>query len=161
MKVVSNTAPLILLSKIKRLSLLDRLYTKVLIPESVLEEFSVKPGEEADSLHSLLQKEKFQSTPVSPQYLQKITSNLGAGERATIALGLEANADLAIIDELHGREIARNHELSITGTIGILIEAHERGVISSVRQELDRLIEAGMWIDESFYHKILTEINEK
>lgn len=46
------------------------------------------------------------------------------------------------------------------GTVGILIEAGERGIIPSVRRELDHLIEAGMWIDEAFYHRILQEFGE-
>jgi len=50
--------------------------------------------------------------------------------------------------------------LSVTGTLGIIIEARERGMIPSVRCELDRLIEAGMWIDEAFYHRILQEFGE-
>lgn len=33
-------------------------------------------------------------------------------------------------------------------------------MIPSVRCELDRLIEAGMWIDEAFYHRTLQEFGE-
>lgn len=33
-------------------------------------------------------------------------------------------------------------------------------MIPSVRHELDHLIEAGMWIDEAFYHRILQEFGE-
>jgi len=33
-------------------------------------------------------------------------------------------------------------------------------MIPSVRHELDHLIEAGMWIDETFYHRILQEFGE-
>ncbi|HHV53354.1 MAG TPA: DUF3368 domain-containing protein [Synergistaceae bacterium] len=59
-----------------------------------------------------------------------------------------------------GRRVAYEKGLSVTGTLGILIEARERGMIPSVRCELDRLIEAGMWIDEAFYHRILQEFGE-
>jgi hypothetical protein len=33
-------------------------------------------------------------------------------------------------------------------------------MIPSVRRELDCLIEAGMWIDEVFYHRVLQEFGE-
>jgi predicted nucleic acid-binding protein len=42
----------------------------------------------------------------------------------------------------------------------VLIESREKEVILSLRQELDRLIEAGMWISEIFYHRILQEFGE-
>jgi predicted nucleic acid-binding protein len=48
----------------------------------------------------------------------------------------------------------------VTGTIGVLIEAREKGLLVSIRRELDRLVEAGMWLDELFYHRILREFGE-
>jgi predicted nucleic acid-binding protein len=35
-----------------------------------------------------------------------------------------------------------------------------KGLIHSLRNEMDRLIEAGMWISEIFYHRILLEFGE-
>ena len=92
--------------------------------------------------------------------LQSVPADLGAGERAAIAVAIETGADLVIPDDRAGRRVARERDLSVTGTIGILIEARARDMISSVRRELDRLIEAGMWIDEVFYHRILQEFDE-
>ena len=53
-----------------------------------------------------------------------------------------------VLDDQQGRRVARERALSVTGTVGLLIEARGRGMIPSVRGELDHLIEAGMWIDE-------------
>jgi predicted nucleic acid-binding protein len=75
-------------------------------------------------------------------------------------VALETHADLVVIDDLEGRQFARNLGLPLTGTIGILVEARERKLISSIRLELDHLIEAGMWLDEVFYHRILNEFSE-
>jgi uncharacterized protein len=65
-----------------------------------------------------------------------------------------------MLDDQRGRRIAREKGLSVTGTVGVLIEARGRDMISSVQRELDHLIEAGMWIDEVFYHRILQEFGE-
>lgn len=159
MKVVPNTSPLIFLSKIDRLSILNQIYTKIIVPQSVVNELSVKP-EEKNPLQNLLKRGNFLQKTASRKYIQKISPDLGAGERETLALGLETNADLVIIDELQGRNVARDHNLSFTGTIGVLIEAHEREIIPSVQKELDRLIESGMWIDETFYNTILEAVKE-
>jgi len=92
--------------------------------------------------------------------LDGLSPDLGIGEREAIALALEVAADFVILDDQQGRRVAHEKGLLATGTLGILIEARERGMIPSVRCELDRLIEAGMWIDEAFYHRILQEFGE-
>jgi predicted nucleic acid-binding protein len=52
-------------------------------------------------------------------------------EREAIALALEAGADLVILDDQRGRRIAREKGLSVTGTVGVLIEARGQDMISS------------------------------
>ncbi|MDI9390514.1 MAG: DUF3368 domain-containing protein [Synergistota bacterium] len=119
-----------------------------------------KPGEEAKQVQILLQSQNFRLRKATKRTLDGLSLDLGAGEREAIALALEVTADLVILDDQQGRRVAYEKGLSITGTLGILIEARERGMIPSVRCELDRLIEAGMWIDEAFYHRILQEFGE-
>lgn len=160
MKVVCNTSPLILLAKIHRLELLARLYDEVTIPASVLDEVEAKPGEKAGQVRALLQSRKLLFQKAAKQTLDRLPLDLGVGEREAIALALEITADLVILDDQQGRCVAREKGLSVTGTIGILIEAWERELIPSVRCELDRLIEAGMWVGETFYHRILQEFDE-
>lgn len=96
----------------------------------------------------------------SPQHLSQVSSDLGKGEQEAIALAVQLQAGLVILDDQEGRRAARQESLVITGTIGVLIEAREKGLLPSIRRELDRLIEAGMWLDELFYHRILQEFGE-
>lgn len=160
MKIVCNTSPLILLAKVHRLEILAQLYDEVIIPVSVLDEVEARPGEEARQVRVLLQSQNFRLRKAAKRTLDRLLLDLGVGEREAIALASEITADLVILDDQQGRRVAREKGLSVTGTLGILIEARERGIIPSVRCELDRLIEAGMWIDEIFYHRILQEFGE-
>lgn len=160
MRVVCDTSPLILLAKIGRLELLFRLYEQVAIPVSVLDEVRVRSTDETTGIEALVENQAVEIERGSPEVLQSVPADLGAGERAAIAVAIETGADLVIPDDRAGRRVARERDLSVTGTIGILIEARARDMISSVRRELDRLIEAGMWIDEVFYHRILQEFDE-
>lgn len=160
MRVVCNTSPLILLGKIHQLDLLLQLYKEVFIPGSVWDEIEEGSGKEVKRIQSLLQTSKVQLRKATKQALERVSVDLGPGEREAIALALETRADLVILDDHKGRCIAREKGLSVTGTIGVLVEARERGVIPSVRHELDRLIEAGMWLDEAFYHRVLKEFGE-
>jgi hypothetical protein len=82
---------------------------------------------------------------------------MGRGERAAIALAHELDAGLVVLEDEEGRKEARRHGLSVTGSIGILIEAKEQDIIASLRHELDRLIDEGLWIDERLYDRVLRE----
>lgn len=160
MKVVVNTSPLILLAKIHRLQLLARLYQKVMIPAAVWEELSAKPGSDSAGIQAFCEAQGIIPRRPAQRWLRSVPLELGKGEREVIGLALEKRADLAILDDEEARRLARAEGLSVTGTIGVLVEARERDEIPSLRRELDRLIESGMWVTEVFYHQILRGCGE-
>jgi len=55
--------------------------------------------------------------------------NLGAGEREAIALAEELQADRLIIDDRAARRVATERNLTVIGTLGVLVEGAERGLI--------------------------------
>jgi len=59
------------------------------------------------------------------------------------------------IDENRGRGIAKRFGLKVTGTMGTIIEAKKRGLLNNVREKLDELINAGIWIGEDLYEEAL------
>jgi uncharacterized protein len=64
---------------------------------------------------------------------------LHRGEADAIALANEMNADIALIDEREGRQIAVECELAVTGVLGILLRAKRAGAIAAVRPEIRAL----------------------
>jgi len=54
------------------------------------------------------------------------TVQLDPGESEAIALALEINADLLLIDERRGRTEANRLDIRITGLLGVLVEAKQR-----------------------------------
>ena len=53
-----------------------------------------------------------------------------------------------IIDDKLGRQAARRLNLSAAGSAGVLIQARQRGLIASVRQDLEMMRSHGYWLSD-------------
>jgi len=89
----------------------------------------------------------------------EIVHELDLGETAAICYAVEHDADLVLLDERDGRRVARRHDLDITGVIGILLRGSKTGEID-LESELDALREAGFWISDDLYVRVLSESDD-
>lgn len=161
MTVVCDTSPLIVLAKTGRLELLSVLYEAVWVPHSVLAEVKVQDRPDTEAIQRWSHEDARVSVhQPADSSLRGVPEELGAGERAAIALALERDADWVILDDREGRRMARAKGVRVTGTIGVLVEARAGGHIDSLRAELDRVVEAGLWISEAFYDRLIQEFDE-
>ena len=71
--------------------------------------------------------------------LLPLVTHLGDGEKEVLALGLETQDPLLLLDDRDARRYARTLGLEITGTLGLLLRAKERGILNAVQPVLDRL----------------------
>ena len=144
--LVTNTTPLIALTAATgNLDVLNLLFSKVIVPLEVAEEiraggkteFGVDVFEHADWLD-------IQEQVVSLQPFLK--NSLDRGEAAVIQTALTMGVPLVCIDEAAGRRVARLCGLDLTGTIGLLIKAKQRGHPVSIPGALERLRKHGIWL---------------
>ena len=162
-KIVSNTSPIINLSKISRLDLIEKLYQKIIIPGTVYKELIVKDHDKENilAIKSLIDNNIIDVHEVrSYALVSALEKDLDPGESEAIALAVEINAELVILDERDARETAEIYNLKKTGFIGILMRAKKEGFIDSVKKYLDQAIEKGFWINELLYHSIIEKLNE-
>ncbi len=154
MIVISDTSVISGLLQINRLPLLQQLFREVIIPFVVFEELAelVRFGVDIQAIHDA---DWIRIRPVND--LSSVEGyDLDVGERAAIALALELHADYLLIDELQGRQVAQELRLTITGTLGLLLDAKREGIIPLVRPVMDELINlAGFWINNRLYQRIL------
>ena len=127
--VISDASPLHYLILIGHAEVLRSLYAEVLIPETVAKELQhpATPESVRDWMRHFPQWLRIVPYTASSTL---VSADLDPGERDAILLALHLKADLLIIDEREGVEEAHRLGLAVTGTIGVLDQAAERGLIN-------------------------------
>ena len=128
MIVIADTTPLNYLVLIDRVDVLPQLYGRVLIPLAVWEELQRPETPEAVRAWVAQPPAWLEIRPVEKN-LDSAVQNLGAGECEAIALAEELHADRLIMDDRAARRVATQRNLIVIGTLGVLVEAVQRGLI--------------------------------
>jgi predicted nucleic acid-binding protein len=81
-------------------------------------------------------------------------------ERDTLELALARQADLALIDERIGRNLAEYLGLRITGTLGVLLKARQQGFIASFRQEAEAMRRQGIHYHPALIDRLARVVGE-
>jgi predicted nucleic acid-binding protein len=136
--IIADTSCLILLSKINRLDLLCALFETITVTTEVADEFG-EPLPLWIDVKDLIDRKR----------QQILLLELDKGESSAIALALENETSLLLIDERKGRGIAQKLGLNITGTLGILLKAKQKKLIDSLEIEIKKLKLAGFWISDA------------
>lgn len=162
MIVISDTTPLISLMKIESLDILEKMYKEIIIPKAVYDELIINMDYKSEIY--IIQNCRFLQTKIvkenlSVSLLQK-QLKLDLGESEAIVLANSIDADLIIIDERKARRIAKDIGLNVTGTLGILVEAKQRGLVKELKPLLDELIKNDIRIGKKLYQDILELVNE-
>jgi uncharacterized protein len=138
MIVVGDASPLIALGRIGRLDLLRQMFGTLVVPEAVWNEVTACSPQRAGVIE-VLQSSWIQRRGVSD-----------------FALAREIKADVLLIDERLGRSAARRLGLTISGLVGVLIEARRSGLLPDASQVVEDLrTNAGFWISDALANLIV------
>jgi predicted nucleic acid-binding protein len=80
---------------------------------------------------------------------------LDRGEAEVLALASEQTARLVIIDERKGRRYARRLGLPLTGTLGVLLAAKDKGLVPALAPLIDQLLKEGLYFAPELVDKAL------
>ena len=147
--IISDTSCLILLEKIGELDILHKLFGTIITTMEVAEEF----GQTLPSWFELRQ-------PTDKNYQSIIEASVDKGEASAIALAIELDDCLLIIDDLKGRKFAHQLGLTIIGTIGVIVDAKLVGIIPSVKPILAKIKSTNFRITEQLELLILKRAGE-
>lgn len=143
MIVVGDTDPLNYLLLIGQVDILPSLFSRVVIPRAVAAELASARAPE-------LVRRWVENPPawlnIHPDPVEAGTlSTLDYGERSAIALALLINVPQILMDDMDGRIEAERRNLKVTGTLGVLVEAHRRGLLD-FDSALARLAETSFYL---------------
>ncbi len=147
-RVVVDATPIIALALIEKLNLLQQLYGEVVMPAAVHAEI-LAGGTRGTGRAELREAAWLCVMPLKDPRRADLLADLNRGEAEVIALAQEINANLVIIDERLARRHAKRLGLSLTGTLGVLLRAKERGLISAVAPLIEQLRREGIYLTDT------------
>ena len=146
---ITDTSCLILLNKIDELSLLNKLSKSVLITPEIQREFGKK-------LPNWIQIR----TPKDDHYQKILQMDLVPGEASVIALTLEIENSILLIDDLKARKISERLNLKYSGTFGLILRAKQEGIIKHIRPVLDKVSNTDFRFSDKLFGIILEQAGE-
>jgi predicted nucleic acid-binding protein len=149
MLVVADSSPVIVLVNIGHINVLPMLFGQVVIPPEVAAE--LRQANRLPAVRRFMASAPLWLVERAPAIIEPVAS-LHAGELAAISLARELHADLLLIDEMEGRKAAADRQIPITGTIGVLELAADRGLLD-LPEAFERVKGTDFWIS----HQLLDQ----
>jgi predicted nucleic acid-binding protein len=147
--IISDTSCFIVLSKTGQLDLLHRLFGNIVTTLEIAEEF----GEKLPNWIEIVA-----AKDVHKRHLLEI--QVDKGEASAMALALEMENSMLIIDDYKARKLAHMLNIDYTGTIGVIILAKQKGIINSIKPILAKIKETNFRISAELELQALIQAKE-
>jgi predicted nucleic acid-binding protein len=157
---VVNTSPLVFLGNMGRLELLRHEGREVYIPRAVAEEIAEKPDAAAQAVQAACGTWMQVRNVTDQTAVTLVQAALHKGEAEAIVLAAELQAERLVLDDQDARRFADRCGLKVIGTLGILLAAKQRGVIASLRAEINALVALGLRVNPQFVTAVLQSARE-
>ena len=157
MNLVINASPLIFLSKIEIIQCLPEIIDNLVIPKAVISEVE----KHKDEAHEWLKtnKKSFERVVGNvPVYIN--AWDLGKGESEVIAYANKNKDFVAALDDKAARNCAASMQINVVGTIGLIIIAKRRKVITDAKGYLEKLKNTGFRISDQLFDYAIKLANQ-
>jgi len=142
--IVSDTTCLILLDKLNLLFILKELFEDITITPEIEKEY----GQQLPEWIKVVDVQ-------NKIYSTMLLSTIDAGEASAIALAMEKQNCLLILDDNKARKAAARLGIDYIGTLGLLVEAKDAGLIQLVKPILVQIKMTNFRIAENIERQIL------
>lgn len=141
--VIIDTSVLIALEKIDLLDILCKIYSEIILPQAVINEFGT-PSIQCYTIKEI-------KSPLVKLLVTEL--NVGKGEAEVIALASKTGIK-TIIDDMKARQIAEKLGVKVTGTIGVLLKAEKSGLINNAHNKARELKNKGFYVSDELLDEI-------
>jgi predicted nucleic acid-binding protein len=148
MRIVTNASPLIFLTKIDSLGLLQQCFSRVLVSPAVVAETGL---DLPDSI------EQLRLSDVGEAFVRGALGTLHRGELETLMLARERDIDLVAVDDSAARRKAVQMGLRPIGTVGILVLARRLGHLdeATAQDKLNLLVDRhGLYLSSTIIRQV-------
>ena len=156
---ISNTSPLVYLYRVHAFDWFPKIFPSVWVPTAVVRELEEgeRRGFDVPKVHGLSWLRRVDPRSIPSEWL---TLDLGPGELSALALALEHNDRIILLDDGLARRIAGAAGLTVWGTLKVLLEGKSHGLVERIAPLLGQLKEAGMWLSDDIARRILALAGE-
>lgn len=153
--MISNATAIICLSKINKLDLIKKLFSKVIIPSAVKEEILVEGKEGLENIKNAIEEGWIKI--LEPKRI--IDLGLGKGENEAISLAQEKNETI-MLDDACAIKAAKSLEVQYIRSTTVILLAYKKKIINKKEtiEILNQLIENGYYISTKYYSMLLSKI---
>ena len=155
--VIADTGPVNYLILIGHIDVLPRMFERVALPTAVQSELSnsLAPPAVQRWIADFPAWLEIAQTPAVP-----LLTGIHKGKAAAIALAAAMHADLLLMDDRRGLRAAKQQGLRVTGTLGILDLAAQRG-LAKFAQAVERLRQTNFRVPQAVLDALLEKHTEK
>ncbi len=145
-EVICNTSPLQYLYQLGMLHVFQALAGRIIVPPAVVHELAVGRAQGV-SLPDPTVLEWITVRPPASTAVLPLVMDLGPGETEVLALALESTDAIVILDDALARQMATTLAIRFRGSLGLLLDAKQAGLVSAIAPLLDQLQALGFHLN--------------
>ena len=136
-KAVINSSPLILLFEAELEFILPKIFSEIIVPDSVWKEVC-ESSEDDRASKEMPVVSWLKRVNVSPES-DIVSWDLGKGETSVLSFSIINRDYIVVIDDKMARKCAEVYDIKLIGTGGLMVLAKKRGLIKSIAEPIDKL----------------------
>ena len=152
--IIGDSSALVSLATMDRLDLLEKIFEKIYVPQAVYDEVTISYKPQSVKL------KEFLADKVVSVELDISKMGLGQGELEAIALYKNMNSDFLLIDDRRAKKFAQLNGVNVIGSLGVMILAKESGLVESISDDLEKLINSSLFISQNLIDRVLMSVGE-
>ncbi len=154
-----NASPLIVLSRAGHLDLLKLAARCISVPRPVADEIRRRPSDDPTvrALASASWLEVVEPPPIPASIASR---ELGSGESSLLAWAHARQNVIVILDDAAARRCAVALGLVVRGTLSLVVDAKQQGVISSAAPLIEDIRRAGLYVSQRLVRSVLASVGE-